>query len=116
MSYNLARGRGLIVPFTGNLNVTRADEGKIFRCDDTANVTVTFNRDLSVGFNCGFTMYSTGTVTLGASPGVTNLLAKTALSTRYQAGSMMVMQRTANFQGEADVGATIEYLVGGDFA
>src|SRR4051812_42816612 len=41
MSYNYATDRGLVVPSTGNLVITRNEEGKIFRCDDTANVTVT---------------------------------------------------------------------------
>ncbi|MGJ4932186.1 hypothetical protein ACQR1I_35385 [Bradyrhizobium sp. HKCCYLS2038] len=112
MSYSLAQCRGLIVPFTGNLRITRNDEGKIFRCDDTSNVTVTFDNDLATGFNCGFIKYNTGNVTLGASPNVTNLLGRTVLFTRYDTGSIMVTQRT-----EVDaVQRLIEYMVGGDFS
>lgn len=80
MSYNYATDRGLIVPFTGNLIITRNDEGKIFRCDDTANV---------------------------------NRSGKTVLSTQYQTGSLMVMQRNG---GNFGVTADVEYLTGGDFA
>ncbi|MCK1436852.1 MULTISPECIES: hypothetical protein [unclassified Bradyrhizobium] len=93
--------------------MTRDDEGKIFRCGDTANVTVTISNDLPEGFNCGFVMYNTGTITLAASPHVVNRSAKTALSTQYQTGSIMVMQRTG---GNFGVVADIEYLTGGDFA
>ncbi|MGY3358814.1 hypothetical protein ACVWZK_005477 [Bradyrhizobium sp. GM0.4] len=92
MSYDLAKQRGFVVPFTGNLAITRDDEGKIFRSDDTANVTVTIANDLPIGFNVGFVMYSTGTITLAASPHVVNRSGKTVLSTQYQTGSLMVMQ------------------------
>ncbi|MCK1322924.1 hypothetical protein IVB08_06525 [Bradyrhizobium sp. 173] len=113
MSYNYATDRGLVVPFTGSLAITRNDEGKIFRCDDTNNVTVTIMNDLHTGFNCGFVMYGTGTITLAASPHVVNKSAKTTLSTQYQAGSLMVLNRTG---GNFGVVADIEILVGGDFA
>ncbi|MCK1601060.1 hypothetical protein IVB02_06395 [Bradyrhizobium sp. 166] len=112
MSYDLAKQGGFVVPFTGNLTVTRDDEGKIFRSDDTANVTVTIANDLHIGFNVGFVMYSTGTITLAASPHVVNRSGKAVLSTRYQTGSLMVMQRT----GGLGIYGDIEYLTGGDFA
>jgi|tagenome__1003787_1003787.scaffolds.fasta_scaffold19713177_1 hypothetical protein len=113
MSYNYATDRGLIVPFTGNLSITRNDEGKIFLCTDTSNVSVSIGTDLHTGFNVGFVMYSTGTITLAASPHVVNRSGKTVLSTQYQTGSLMVMQRTG---GNFGVTADIEYLTGGDFA
>lgn len=112
MSYNLANCRGFVVPFKGNLTVTRDDEGKIFRCDDPSDVSVTIANDLEIGFNCGFATYNTGKVTLAASPHVNNRSARTVLSTRYQAGSLMVLDRT----GGQGIYGDIEILVGGDFA
>jgi hypothetical protein len=73
---------------------------------------VTIANDLHIGFNVGFVMYSTGTITLAASPHVVNRSGKTVLSTQYQTGSLMVMQRT----GGLGIYGDIEYLTGGDFA
>ena len=112
MSYQYATLRGNIIPFTGNFTLRNEDAGKIFLCNDTANVTVTVPRDLIDGFNVGFVMYSTGTVTLAAAAGVVNKSGKTALSTQYQAGSLMVMKRI----GPDGVLGGHEFLVGGDFA
>lgn len=108
MSYNTAALRGNIVPFTGSFTLTRSDEGKIFRCDDASNVTVTVPGDLYEGFNCGFMMYAAGTVTLAADIGAANKSGKTALLTQYQAGSLMVA-KSVGFKSH-------EFLVGGDFA
>lgn len=108
MSYNYATGRGLIVPFTGNLAITRNDEGKIFRSDDASNVTVTIPNDL----HDGFITYSTGTITLVPGMHVINRSGKTALSSQYLAGSLMVTKRS----GGAGVLGDIEFMTGGDFA
>jgi hypothetical protein len=51
-------------------------------------------------------------VTLAATPNAVNKSAKTALTTQYQAGSLMVMKRTGGF----GVVVANEFLVGGDFA
>ncbi|MCK1619557.1 hypothetical protein IVA96_23870 [Bradyrhizobium sp. 159] len=112
MSYDYAKQRGFIVPFTGNLVITRNDEGKIFRSDDTSNVTVTVPNDLHDGFNIGFMTYSTGTITLVPGPHVINRSGKTALLSQYLAGSLMVTKRS----GGDGVFGDIEFLVGGDFA
>jgi hypothetical protein len=63
MSYVYGALRGNVVPFTGSFTLTRSHAGIIWRCDDTANVTVTVPADLESGFNTSFIMYSTGTVT-----------------------------------------------------
>lgn len=112
MSYNYATDRGLIVPFTGNLVITRNDEGKIFRSDDTNNITVAVPNDLHDGFNIGFITCSTGTITLVAGPHVTNRSNKIALSSQYQSGSLMVIKRS----GGLGVLGDIEFMTGGDFA
>jgi hypothetical protein len=108
LSYDYAALRGNIVPFTGSFTLSRSDAGKIFRCEDTANVTVTVPGDLLEGFNCGFIMYSTGTVTIAAGTGASNKSGKTALSTQYQSGSVLMSKRTADGQHD--------FLLGGDFA
>lgn len=112
MSYDYAKQRGLVVPFTGNLAITRNDEGKIFRSDDASNVTVTIPNDLHDGFNIGFITYSTGTITLVAGPHVTNKSGRSALPSQYLAGSLMVTKRS----GGPDVLGDIEFMTGGDFA
>ena len=68
--------------------------------------------DLYDGFNCGFIMYGAGTVTLAPAANAVNKSAKTALSTQYQAGSIMVAKRS----GGLGVSPAVEFLVGGDFA
>lgn len=108
MSYDYAALRGNIVSFTGSFTLSRSDAGKVFRCDDTANVTVTVPGDLEEGFNCGFLMYNTGTVTIAAGLGAVNKSGKTALSTQYQSGSVFV-SKAAGFKSQ-------EFLLGGDFA
>ncbi|QOZ69193.1 hypothetical protein [Bradyrhizobium arachidis] len=112
MSYQYADFRGNVVPFTGSFTLTINDNGKVFRCDDPSNVVVTVPSDLHTGFNVGFVMYNTGIVTLAAAPHAVNKSGKTALSTQYQSGSLMVMKRT----GGPGILGDIEYLVGGDFA
>ncbi|MGY3590125.1 hypothetical protein ACVIGB_010291 [Bradyrhizobium sp. USDA 4341] len=113
MSYIYADFRGNVVPFIGNLTVTRSDAGKIFRCDDPANVTVTVPADLDTGFNVGFIAFNTGTITLAPGSGAANRSGKTVLSTQYQVGSFMVVNKTG---GDFGVPPKIDFLVGGDFA
>jgi hypothetical protein len=108
MSYDYAALRGQIVPFTGSFTLSRSDSGKIWRCDSATNVTVTVPGDLYDGFNCGFVMYGAGTVTLVAGANAVNKSAKTALTTQYQAGSLMVVNNPGY--------KSHEFLVGGDFA
>ncbi|SCB37615.1 hypothetical protein GA0061098_1007152 [Bradyrhizobium shewense] len=112
MSYQYADFRGNVVPFTGSFTLTINDNGKIFRCDDTSNVTVSVPNDLYTGFNCGFIMYGTGTVTLAAAPHATNKSGKPALSIQYQSGGLMVTKRT----GGPGLLGDIEFVTGGDFA
>lgn len=96
--------KGKIVPFSGAALTLDDDmNGMILRSDGASAVTVTVPSTLSVGFNCGFIMFGAGTVTLSPGAGMTNRSAKTALSTQYQSGSILV----------AKAG---EFLVGGDFA
>lgn len=108
-SYDYATQRGNIEPFVGSFAIKNEDMGKVFRCDDTSNVTITVPNDLSQGFNCGFIMYGTGTITLSFASGAINHSAKTALTTQYQRGSLFcAKQISAN--------NAAEILVGGDFA
>jgi hypothetical protein len=112
VSYDYATQRGKITTWpstpTGDFTLERSHEGSIFRYEGSANITVTVPGDLPEGFNCGFLMYSTGTITLAAGIGAVNKSAKTALSTQYQTGSLMVSKATG-FKAH-------EFLVGGDFA
>lgn len=104
-----ATQRGNIEPFTGSFALKSDDMGKVFRCDDTANVTITVPNDLPQGFNCGFIMYGTGTVTLAMASGAVNRSAKTALSTQYNRGSLIVAKQVT-------ASNAAECLIGGDFA
>ncbi|WP_234678912.1 hypothetical protein [Bradyrhizobium monzae] len=113
MSYDYSTGRVQVVPFTGSFTLKSEDIGKLFRCDDTANVTVTVPPDLHSGFSAGFLQYSTGTVTLVAANNASNKSGKTALSSQYQGGSILVTKRSG---GDFGVIVTNEFVVGGDFA
>ncbi|MBR0793977.1 hypothetical protein JQ615_01095 [Bradyrhizobium jicamae] len=113
MSYQYANLRGRVVPFTGSFTLSLDDNGKLFRCDDSNNVVVTVPGFLHDGFNVGFIVYGAGTVTLAANPlRANNLSGKTALSTQYQAGSVLVTKAI----NDADAFGSIEFLTGGDFA
>lgn len=93
-----------ITPFSGTtLTLDEDMNGMVLRSDGASNVTVTVPSTLPLGFNCGFMMYGAGTVTLSAGGGMTNRSAKTALSTQYQSGSLLVSKAA-------------EFIVGGDFA
>jgi hypothetical protein len=93
---------------TGSIVLTADCNGKIFRYEGAANITVTVPATLVKGFNCGFAMWGTGTITLTPASGATNRSSKTALNTQYQSGTVLVMKNVG--------GANAEYLVGGDFA
>jgi hypothetical protein len=108
MSYSHANLRGNIVSLTEGFTLSPSDEGKLFRCENTANIVITVPGTLPEGFNCGFIMWSTGTITLTPTVGVVNRSGKTALTTQYQSGSLMVIK----FMGHAKH----DFLVGGDFA
>ncbi len=107
MSYDYATQRGNVVPFKGNFALSLSDIGKLFRCDDTANITVTVPSPLPDGFNVAFVMGSTGTVTIATDGISVNRSGKTALSAQYQVGSLLVIKTTS---GNA------EFVLGGDFA
>lgn len=101
---------GSVVPFSGaNLTLGANMNGKMLRSDGNSNVTVTVPASLPVGFNCGFMMFGTGTITLAPGSGATNRSAKTALSAQYQAGSILVAKNNTGL-------TAAEYLAGGDFA
>src|SRR4051794_32509461 len=112
MSYEYSTGRVQVVPFTGSFTLTNDDIGKFFRCDATSNVAVTVPPELHAGFSAGFMMYSTGTVTLVAAASASNKSGKTALSSQYQGGSLLVTKRSG---GDFGVPVTNEFVVGGDF-
>lgn len=92
-----------IVPFSGAAITLDEDmNGMILRSDGASAVTVTVPSTLPLGYNVGFIMNGAGTVTLSPGGGMTNRSAKTALSTQYQAGSILVSKAG-------------EFIVGGDF-
>jgi hypothetical protein len=104
---DLATQFGNLQKFTGNLTLSPEDNGKLLRCEDGSNVTVTAPATLPEGFNIGFLMWAAGTVTVAAGAGATNRSSKTALSTQYQVGSLIVAK---------NAGGAAEFVLGGDFA
>lgn len=101
---NFADFKGKVVPFSGTALTLDDDmNGLILRSDGNSPVTLTVPSDLSVGFNCGFIMYGTGSLTLSPGGGMTNRSGKTALSSQYTSGSIFVPKAG-------------DFLVGGDFA
>lgn len=99
---------GNVEAFTGNRILSQNDNGKLLRCDDSSNVTITVNNDLAEGFNVGFGMWGSGTVTIAAASGATNRSSTSALSTQYQLGSLVVIKN--------GTGKAAEFALGGSFA
>ncbi|GMO21775.1 hypothetical protein BwSF12_13070 [Bradyrhizobium ottawaense] len=97
-----------VVPFTGNRTLSLDDNGKVLRCDDPSNVTITVPRDLPECFSCGFMMWSTGTITVSAGSGAAKRSSVSALSTQYQWGSVLVAKNADE--------ASAEFLLGGGFS
>jgi hypothetical protein len=95
---------GNIEGFTGSFTLKNEDMGKVFRCDDASPSSITVPNDLIQGFNCGFIQGNSGSVTIVAGTGAVNHGGKSALSTQYQVGSLIVFNVNA------------EFLLGGDFA
>jgi hypothetical protein len=81
--------------------------GYLFRYEGSSNITVTVPANLPLGFNCGFAMWGTGTVTLAPGTGATNRSGKTTLNTQYTSGSILIAKNIG--------GSAAEFLVGGDF-
>ena len=109
-AYDFATQMGNVEGFTGSFTLKTEDNGKVFRCDDTANVTVTVDPSLPQGFNVGFAMWNTGSVSIANGVGAINRSGKTALSTQYQSGTLIVLK-------QATTGNTApEYTLAGDFA
>jgi hypothetical protein len=94
--------------FTGSFSLALEDNGRVFRCEDGSNVTITVPNSLPEGFICGFAMWGGGTVTLQAGSGATKRSSTSALGTQYKTGSLRVVKN-------AD-GATAEFALSGDFA
>lgn len=94
---------GRIVPFSSAAITLDEDmNGMILRSDGASAVTITVPSSLPIGYNVGFIVYGAGSVTLSAGGGMTNRSAKTAMSTLYMAGSILVAKSG-------------EFIVGGDF-
>lgn len=89
-----------VVPFTGNRTLSLDDNGKVLRCDDTSNVTVTVPRDLPECFTCGFMMWSTGTISVAAGSGATKRSSTSALSTQYSTGALLVGKNADDVSAE----------------
>lgn len=94
--------------FTGNRTLRDEDNGKFLRCDDSSNVTITVPNSLVEGFNMGFGMWSTGTVTISAGSGATKRGSAAALGTQYQTGTLIVVKNTT--------GILAEFTLAGQFA
>ena len=97
-----------VVPFTGNFTLSADDDGKVFRCDDSSNVTVTVPATLPECFSAAFSMWGAGTVTISAGSGATKRSSTAALSSQYQWGSVLVVKNADD--------ASAEFVLGGDFA
>lgn len=97
-----------VVPFTGNRTLGADDNGKILRCDDSSNVTITVPADLPECFSVGFAMWGAGTITVAAGSGATKRSSTSAISTQYQWGSLLVVKNADD--------ASAEFALGGDFA
>ena len=78
---------GAVVVCSSAPVITVDANGKIFRYDGSGNVNVTVPATLPVGFNVGFVMFGTGTITLVAGTGATNRSAKVALGRSIMSGS-----------------------------
>lgn len=107
-TYPIATQVGKIERFSGNRTLSPDDNGRVFRGEDSSNVTVTVPNNLGEGFTVGFVQYASGTITLSAGSGATKRAGGTATSAQYQRGSLIVTKN-------AD-GASAESFVGGDFA
>jgi hypothetical protein len=99
---------GNVEKFAGSITLTAEDNGKLFRCEDASNVTVTVPNNLPEGFNAGFLMWGAGTVTIAAGSGATNRSTTTALTTQFDMGSLIV--------GKNSTGSAAEFALGGAFA
>ncbi|MBR0735765.1 hypothetical protein JQ581_02400 [Bradyrhizobium liaoningense] len=97
-----------VVPFTGNRTLSLDDNGKVLRCDDTSNVTITVPRDLPECFCCAFMMWSTGTITASAGSGATKRSSASVLSTQYLTGALLVAKNADD--------ASAEFILSGGFA
>jgi hypothetical protein len=96
-----------VVPFTGNRTLSLDDNGKVLRCDDTSDVTITVPADLPECFTCGFLRWSTGTVTVAAGAGATKRSSTSAIGTQYSSGALLV--------GKNVDGASAEFVLSGEF-
>jgi hypothetical protein len=99
---------GKMESFTGNRTLDFNDNGRLLRCEDASNVTVTVPNNLAEGFNVGLLMFGTGSVTISAGSGATNRSSTSALSTQYQVGSLIVARNST--------GSGAEFVLGGSFA
>ncbi len=97
-----------VVPFTGDYTLSNSDNGKLLRCDDGSNVTVTAPATLPECFGVGFLMWGAGTITVGAGSGATKQSSATAISTQYEAGYLLV--------GKNADGLSAEFILSGSFA
>lgn len=104
----IATQLGNMEGFTGNRTLVPDDNGKVLRCDDPSNVTITVPGTLPSGFNVGFAMWGAGTVTVAAGSGATKRSSTSALSTQYSLGSVLV--------GKNNDLASAEFVLGGGFA
>jgi hypothetical protein len=103
-----ASGWANVQSFVGNYTLQVSDNGKLLRCDDTSNVTVTVPGNLPTGFNVGFAMWGTGTVTVAAGAGATKRGSGATIGTQYESGHVHV--------GKNADGNSAEFILGGSFA
>lgn len=97
-----------LVPFTGNFTLAVDDDGKIFRCDDPSDVTVTVPGTLPECFSAAFSTSDAGKVTIAAGSGAAKRSSASALNSQYQWGSVLVAKNADD--------NSAEFVLGGDFA
>lgn len=109
------RGDRAVLPtnFLGKITATPVapvltpdSNGIVYRYEGSSNITIAVPNNLPEGFNVGFLMYGTGTITISGGT-ATNRGGKSALNNQYSAGSLLVTKNVG--------GAAAEYMLGGDF-
>lgn len=100
--------RGNVEAVDASFTLRADDNGKIFRSEAGADITITVPPDLPEGFNVGASKWGVGNVIFAAGTGATARSVSLTVSTLYSVGSLMVM-KNAN-------GVSAEFVTGGDVA
>ncbi len=96
---------GQIDSLKASRSLALSDNGRVLRSDSASNITISVLSTFPEGYVVGFSMWGAGTMTIS---GATNRSGKTALSTQYQSGWLVVVKNSD--------GASAEFVLSGDFA